>query len=1141
MPQGTPYNAFILPYPIRVDDFTNPASCSNSTFTAPYASTSLPQTASLYLLTHTHTDHLAGLAARSFGQTVICSEDAKEMLLRHEVYAERSLRDADLRAQNVRTFAHLRVAPQRFEDGNVDYMGSRDLLRATHLHTPTKFTLNDNQEVTITLLDANHCPGAVMFLVEGAKGAVLHTGDLRAEPWFLESLKYNPFIQQYIDAPAQPLPGSTRGLPYHSYPLPKLDTIYLDTACLLNTYDVPPKAEAADGLASLMAMYAPSTRFFLNVWTWGYEEIYKAIARRFRTKIHVDRYKNGVYKHITGDPFLHSIITTDEYTTRFHACERFERCDHVRVHGRESHTSGRQHVVYVNPVNMDVESWARYLANTRELLRTGKVPSILLVPLARHSPLPELRKFVSLFKPHRVVPNTLDPTLKGLDAACIQNMFAGCLADDASPDLALVDPDLRDVDAALRDTTIVIEDVAFKNLEGESAKEIAEKWADSGRMRRKLLAMKDYLPAPHRRVVDEILDGSYRPSVSRSPVKIPQQVRSSESGTDTEAASSSPPPISGPNKRVKMGKASMAETRAAMARLSSVPKALRSPSVDSDDSDDDGGIDSHALIGAFFLSDDVDIPVEKKRELVLLDKMSSPLSVASSVAGPSQLAPYQMPLTPRSKRSEEELSHWLRSSSPPRPEEAEQPATSPQEVKQSKLGVSVPEKEPFTPRTPRRVQIQILRSPSATARKGKTTTIPTPDTRIRRPSAVLFKDARSSRVHAPSPALAPSPDIRAKPKHTYGQRRAQDISPPATPSRDAPKTAIGQAEGDSSPLLDLRNLRKRPSPPDASHNSRSTSPSPKRRRVSSDRSGQPPPRTANVPTSTREGTTRIFPVRTPQASPDQRRTSARMATLGVHATALATTVRTLTATSISASASAVAPASTFMSAAAVASASQNVVRDGMDTASVDFRVATAGADTIFASARVNASGNVVKKSKSKKNFQERSRLLAEKIARACPADIVRSDFKEKLALRNQQSQRERQQRREQEQEQEPGPSVRASASTGAIPGTSASSSSTRFRSEPNIVASESTSASVGFKRKQREPEQVKREEREYRIPSRLPSQDDEMQEEDRVRMEQLAQGFRRQFAEGKRPGQVIPILRCLESQEAEYESSNADR
>ena len=69
-----------------------------------------------------------GLSARSFGQTIVCSHDAKEMLLRHEVYAERALRDAELRVENVRTFAHLRVEPQRMEDGSVDYTGSRDLL-----------------------------------------------------------------------------------------------------------------------------------------------------------------------------------------------------------------------------------------------------------------------------------------------------------------------------------------------------------------------------------------------------------------------------------------------------------------------------------------------------------------------------------------------------------------------------------------------------------------------------------------------------------------------------------------------------------------------------------------------------------------------------------------------------------------------------------------------------------------------------------------------------------------------------------------------------------------------------------------------------------------------------------------------------
>ena len=121
MPQGTPDNAFIPPYPIRVDQFTDPSSST-------YPFSGREKNASLYLLTHTHTDHLMGLSARSFAQTVVCSYDAKEMLLRHEVYTERALRDAELRAENVRTFTHLRVEPQRMDDGNVDYACSRDLL-----------------------------------------------------------------------------------------------------------------------------------------------------------------------------------------------------------------------------------------------------------------------------------------------------------------------------------------------------------------------------------------------------------------------------------------------------------------------------------------------------------------------------------------------------------------------------------------------------------------------------------------------------------------------------------------------------------------------------------------------------------------------------------------------------------------------------------------------------------------------------------------------------------------------------------------------------------------------------------------------------------------------------------------------------
>ncbi|KAI0754799.1 hypothetical protein C8Q80DRAFT_1141172 [Daedaleopsis nitida] len=1146
MPQGTPYNSFILPYPIRVDDFTDPSNTS-STSTPPYSSDDVPSAANLYLLSHTHTDHLNGLAARSFGQSVVCSQDAKEMLLRHEVYAERSLRDADLRAENTRTFAHLKVAPQRLEDGAVDYLGSRDLLRALPLHTPTKFTLNDEEEVKITLLDANHCPGAVMFLVEGAKGAVLHTGDLRAEPWFLESLKRNPFIQQYIHVPR------SKQTPHH-YPthhLPKLDAIYLDTACLLNIYDVPPKAEAAERLASLMASYPDTTRFFLNVWTWGYEELYKAIARTFHTKIHVDRYKHGVYTNITGDPFLQSIITRDESLTRFHACERFERCDHVRVNGRESHTPNGNHVVYVNPVNMDVASWERYLADTSERLRVGKQVNILLVPLARHSPLPELRRFVSLFKPRRVVPNTLDPTLKGLDAVCIQAMFAGCLADEPSNAMALnptAPTDLRDMDAALRSPTDIVEDVAFKNLEGEGAREIAEKWADSGRMRRKLLTMKEYLPATHHSVLEHILDGRYHPSAlpSRPPAKISKPLRLTGSGTDTEPASSSPGPVSAPGKRGIQGRATEAQTKAAMSRIFSVPKTLQSPGADSETDDD--AEDNHTRMAIFLWGEQAGIPADETARVLQPDKTSSPVSdyIAQVVAGPSRLArlPSQLPLTPRSKRSSQDLSLWLRSSSPSSMALEQPEPTTPRRQTQDVFAANPSVEACEQPHTPRRAKV--LGSPfelSATrAGKGKVVAIPTPDTRARKTSAVLFKDVRQPRAHSTTPTplhLAPAPVIHPSSGSKHAHCGSKNTSPHNTSSGPNPNTTatntgeLLQGGGNLSPLLDLRNLRKRPSPPTDSR-ARATgsardahSPTPKRRRVSGD--GAVPRSTVVAPTASvpAPGFLRVND-RPSRITPSQRERTRVAPHARVASARFDVQVRASASTSVSISA-----------VAAVSSSSRSEshpASTGAPAADPVFGPAATSTTTAIAS----ASADAVKKTASKSKGEVRStrREIAERLARAMP-ELVRPEFKAKMAAREQQAREEANDEAEAQGQDRSDRNARPSVSANESASASARASSSRrdLNVAVKVSASASSAASVGLKRKrgqeEREHEDVVMEEQRRTIPSRLPSQDDEMEEDARVKMQRRAEEFRQQFKLGRRPGVVIPRLQCLESQEAE--------
>ncbi|CAO1622073.1 unnamed protein product [Jaminaea pallidilutea] len=374
----------------------------------------------------------------------------------------------------------------------------RDLLHALPLNTPTELTYLPGVKVRVTLIDANHMPGAVMFLVEGHRGAVLHTGDCRAEKWWLDALVRHPALQRYtsweeaiavaateerddhllVRSQAEQIDGSQtqdsltsvsasasslstdgitsaprKGNSRTGRDSLRLRNIYLDDEHITSADWPMTKKDGAIELIRLMERYPPDTTFFIDMWTWGYEEIYVAIGKSFQRrgrgpKIHVDRYKRQMYD-AADDAALPFLTTKASHNARFHACERRGPCEHLSrdeqlVGERDAFESLSQQwtgpaplplgasqtssllekrsqsessalVVYVKPIASSKKAWRSLSSDLHRQIDCatkgeGVYPSWLACPMDRHSTLPELQRFVRAFRPATLTPTTSDPS-----------------------------------------------------------------------------------------------------------------------------------------------------------------------------------------------------------------------------------------------------------------------------------------------------------------------------------------------------------------------------------------------------------------------------------------------------------------------------------------------------------------------------------------------------------------------------------------------------------------------------------------------------------------------------------------------------------------------------------------------------------
>ncbi|PIN20788.1 hypothetical protein CDL12_06512 [Handroanthus impetiginosus] len=126
----------------------------------------------------------------------------------------------------------------------------------------------------VTAFDANHCPGAVMFLFEGNFGNILHTGDCRLTPECMQSLP-----DKYIGKEGKK-------------PMCPLDYIFLDCTFGQFTSRMPSKHMAIQQVINCIWKHPDACKVYLTCDLLGQEEIIVEVSQTFGEKIYVDKAKN---------------------------------------------------------------------------------------------------------------------------------------------------------------------------------------------------------------------------------------------------------------------------------------------------------------------------------------------------------------------------------------------------------------------------------------------------------------------------------------------------------------------------------------------------------------------------------------------------------------------------------------------------------------------------------------------------------------------------------------------------------------------------------------------------------------------------------------------------------------------------------
>lgn len=209
-----------------------------------------------YLLSHFHADHMKGLKKSWDYGKIYCSEITKNLLT------------------------------------NIKKIDS-ELIKT--INRNEEFELNSKSKtIKVTTFDANHCPGALMFLVESNEKTLFYTADFRLNDRIRKLAKN----------------------------LQKIDILYLDSTYFDKKYKFPPQEEVIEAILEFIEENLEK-EIYIAIYNIGKNKVFDAIYSKFKVPIHLPKEKFKIYKILGYD----EEITDSKESTNFHAYSRgyFER------------------------------------------------------------------------------------------------------------------------------------------------------------------------------------------------------------------------------------------------------------------------------------------------------------------------------------------------------------------------------------------------------------------------------------------------------------------------------------------------------------------------------------------------------------------------------------------------------------------------------------------------------------------------------------------------------------------------------------------------------------------------------------------------------------------------------------------------